>query len=222
MRWMCTGSFLGMFAMSMPALGLNANVLVLNRLYMAIRVISARRAFSMLFRDLAEVINVEDGNYISYDFENWSELSAYREQFTEHYDWVQTVRSDIAVPKIIRLLGYDRLPKQTVKLNRRNIYARDLNRCQYCGQRFSTQELTIDHVVPRRLGGGNSWQNLVCCCVACNSKKGGHTPKQAHMDLIKKPVQPRRNPVINLRLGQDKYACWQAFLDNAYWSVELK
>ena len=208
--------------MSFQSPGLNASVLVLNRLYMAIRVVNARRAFSMLFRDLAEVINVEDGNYISYDFENWSELSAYREQFNGEYDWVRTVRAQIAVPKIIRLFGYDRLPRQTVKLNRRNIYARDNNHCQYCGRRFPTQELTIDHVVPRRLGGGNSWRNLVCCCVACNSRKGGNTPRSAGMELIRKPIQPRRNPVINLRLGQDKYACWQAFLDNAYWSVELK
>ncbi|MDX1565645.1 MAG: HNH endonuclease, partial [Phycisphaeraceae bacterium] len=161
--------------MSFQSPGLNASVLVLNRLYMAIRVVNARRAFSMLFRDLAEVINVEDGNYISYDFENWSELSAYREQFNGEYDWVRTVRAQIAVPKIIRLFGYDRLPRQTVKLNRRNIYARDNNHCQYCGRRFPTQELTIDHVVPRRLGGGNSWRNLVCCCVACNSRKGGNT-----------------------------------------------
>ena len=208
--------------MSFQSPGLNASVLVLNRLYMAIRVVNARRAFSMLFRDLAEVINVEDGNYISYDFENWSELSAYRQQFNGEYDWIRTVRTQIAVPKIIRLFGYDRLPRQTVKLNRRNIYARDNNHCQYCGKRFPTQELTIDHVVPRRLGGGNSWQNLVCCCVACNSRKGGNTPRAAGMELIRRPVQPRRNPVINLRLGQDKYACWQAFLDNAYWSVELK
>ncbi|MDH3583484.1 MAG: HNH endonuclease, partial [Phycisphaerae bacterium] len=102
------------------------------------------------------------------------------------------------------------------------IYARDGNRCQYCGDRLPTSELTLDHVVPRRLGGDNSWENLVCACVPCNSKKGGRTPTQAHLALIQKPVRPRRNPVINLRLGQDKYACWQAFLDNAYWSVELK
>ena len=209
---------------TVPAIAssLNANVLVLNRLYMAIRVISARRAFSMLFREQAEVISVEDGSYASYDFENWAELSAYRDQFSPDTDWVRTIRMQIAVPRIIRLLGYDRLPKQTVKLNRRNIYARDRNRCQYCGRHFPTSELTLDHVVPRRLGGGNAWDNLVCCCVACNSRKGGRTPDQAHMKLVKAPIQPKRNPVINLRLGLDKYACWQQFLDNAYWSVELR
>jgi len=202
--------------------GLNANVLVLNRLYMAVRVINARRAFSLLFRNLAEVISVEDGKYASYDFESWNELSNYRDAMPDDTDWVQTVRAQIAVPRIIRLFGYDRLPKQSVKLNRRNIYARDRNICQYCGDKFPTSELSIDHVKPRSQGGQSSWQNLVCSCVGCNSRKGGRTPKQAHMHLIREPVQPRRNPVINLRLGQDKYACWQAFLDNAYWSVELK
>ncbi len=202
--------------------GLNANVLVLNRLYMAVRVINARRAFSLLFRDLAEVISVDNGKYASYDFDSWTELSTYREQFDAHTDWVRTVRMHIAVPKIIRLLGYDRLPKQTVKLNRRNIYARDRNVCQYCGSSFPTSELTLDHIVPRAQGGKSTWSNLVCCCVACNSKKGGRTPTQARLGLIRKPIQPRRNPVINIRLGMDKYACWQAFLDNAYWSVELK
>lgn len=201
---------------------LNANVLVLNRLYMAIRVINARRAFSLLFRNLAEVINVEDGKYLAYDFDSWTELSTYREQFDEHTDWVRTVRLHIAVPRIIRLLDYDRLPKQAVKLNRRNIYARDRNTCQYCGKRYPTSELSLDHVVPRSQGGQNTWENLVCSCVACNSRKGGRTPAQCHMQPIRKPAQPRRNPVINLRLGLDKYACWQAFLDNAYWSVELK
>ncbi len=202
--------------------GLNANVLVLNRLFMAVRVISARRAFMLLLKQAAEVISFEDGQYASYDFDSWTELSQYRDQFAEHYDWVRTVRTQIAVPKIIRLLGYDRLPAQSVKLNRRNLYARDHNTCQYCGDRFPTSELTIDHIVPRSQGGGSAWENLVCCCVACNSKKGGRTPKQAHMKLVRKPVKPRRNPVISLRLGSDKYACWQAFLDNAYWTVELK
>lgn len=203
--------------------GLNASVLVLNRYYMAIRITNARRAFSLLLRDMAEVIHLEDGQYNSYDFESWTQLSEQREQFAhDHYDWVRTVHMHIAVPKILRLFGYERLPQQTVKLNRRNIYARDSNQCQYCGRRFPTSEITLDHLVPRRFGGQSTWENLVCACVRCNTKKGSQTPEQAGMRLIRQPFRPRRNPVIKLRLGQQKYACWQAFLDNAYWSVELK
>lgn len=208
--------------MSCEATGLNASVLVLNRSYLAVRVISARRAFTMLCRQIAEVVSIDDGNYTSYSLEDWSQLSLYHELFTPDYDWVRTVRLHIAVPKIIRLLGYDRLPRQAVKLNRRNIYARDSSACQYCGRHFPTSELTLDHVLPRSMGGVSSWTNLVCACVACNSRKGGRTPEQASMKLIKKPIQPKRNPAISLRLGQDKYASWQQFLDNAYWSVELR
>jgi len=126
------------------------------------------------------------------------------------------------VPKIIRLLGYDRLPKQEVKLNRRNIFARDRNLCQYCGRKFSTQELSLDHINPRSQGGESSWTNLVCCCVKCNTRKGGRTPIQASMKLIRQPVKPHRNPVVALRVGNDRYASWRQFVDQAYWSVELK
>ncbi|MGD9692148.1 MAG: HNH endonuclease [Phycisphaerales bacterium] len=190
---------------------------------MALRVVSARRAFSLLMRDLAEVIHVDQGQYMAYDFSSWAELSIARSSFdADRTDWVRTVRFEIAVPKVVRLLGYDRLPQQHVKLNRRNLFARDRNRCQYCGAGFPTSELSIDHVVPRAQGGADSWENLVCACVRCNARKGGRTPDQARMTLITKPVRPRRNPVIALRMGQEKYASWKAFLDHAYWSVELR
>jgi 5-methylcytosine-specific restriction endonuclease McrA len=203
--------------------GIGAHVLVLNKLWMAVRVTNAQRAFSLLYRDLAEVIHVGDGSFDGYDFGGWADLpDRHREFENGDYDWVRTVRLRIAVPKVIRLLGYDRLPMQGVKLNRRNIFARDRNACQYCGTRPATSELSLDHLLPRSQGGKSSWENLVCCCVKCNAKKGGRTPQQARMLPLRKPCKPKRNPVISLRLGSDKYACWQQFLDNAYWSVELK
>src|SRR5690606_26626239 len=110
--------------------GLDAKVLVLNRFYMAIRVISARRAFAMLARDAAEVIHVDEGKHHAYSFTTWAEISDLQRRLEPHkHDWVRTVHFEIAVPKVIRLLGYDRLPAQTVKLNRRNLFARDRNRC---------------------------------------------------------------------------------------------
>ncbi len=205
------------------ASSLNADVLVLNKLWMAVRIVDARRALSLLFRDLAEVIHVADGSYTGYDFDSWADLSNVHLKFAApEYEWVHTVRLSLAVPKVIRLLGYDRLPKQDVKLNRRNIFARDHNICQYCGKHFPTSELSLDHIKPRSQGGGSSWENLVCCCVRCNTRKAGRTPDQAGIKLIRAPFKPRRNPVINLRLGSAKYASWQQFLDHAYWSVELK
>lgn len=204
------------------ASGLDAKVLVLNRYFSAIRIIDARRAFVLLAKEIAEVVAVEDGSYVSYAFHTWTELSEFRKQFEEkEHDWVRTARISIAVPKIVRVLGYDRLPREQVKLNRRNIYARDGNRCQYCGKTFPTRELTLDHVKPRVQGGGNSWTNLVCACVKCNARKGGRTPEQAGVKLIRPAVKPKRNPAISLRLGSPKYESWKAFLDEAYWTVEL-
>jgi hypothetical protein len=203
--------------------GLDCSVLVLNKNYMAIRIVGARRAFSLLFRDLAEVISLEQGQYANYDFHSWCDVSRFRRTFEpDGYDWVSTVNFYIAVPRIIRLLFYDRLPPGDVKFNRRNIFARDKNRCQYCGKRYPTSELSLDHVVPRTMGGKSVWENVVCACTDCNVKKGGRMPKQAGLALVRKPIKPRHNPLIHVHLGQERYRSWQQFLDHAYWSVELK
>lgn len=201
---------------------LESKVLVLNRLYRAIRVVSARRAFVLLFNDVAEVIHVDNGQYNNFDFKSWAEIGElYREYEHDRHEWVRTVSSELAVPRVIRLYGYDRLPRQQVKLNRRNLFARDRNHCQYCGHHFPSSELSIDHVTPRAQGGGDTWTNLVCACIRCNARKGGRTPQEAHMKLKRPPVQPKRNPVISVRLGHEKYESWKTFLDEAYWSVEL-
>ncbi len=206
-----------------PVSGLNASVLVLNRHYMAVHVVGVRRAFGLLLNQLAEVIHIEDGQYGNYDFQSWREISELRAEFKEpEEDWVRSVNFEVCVPRVLRLLYYDRLPKQRVRLNRRNIFARDGNLCQYCGKRYSTSELSLDHVVPTCRGGGTSWENLVCACVKCNVRKGGRTPKQAGMKLICKPVRPKRSPMLTVKLGNPKYASWKTFLDTAYWSVDLK
>lgn len=224
-----------------PTEQLNSKVLVLNRLYVAVRVVSARRAFCLLMRDIAEVIDVQSGKasgaaatpnaevvdvgdqYFTYDFATWASIAALQPRFEKaRYDWVRTPRLEIPVPRIIRLLGYDRLPEQTVKLNRRNLFARDRNTCQYCGRHFPTADLSIDHVLPRTQGGKDTWENLVCACIRCNARKGGRTPPQAHMKLVRPPERPKRNPIITLRLGHEKYRSWKTFLDHAYWDVELK
>lgn len=203
---------------------LDSSVLVLNKLFMAVHVISVRRAFVLLCKELAEVVSLEDGQFATYDFESWREISAYRlANFRrEDDDWVRTASTHIQVPRVIRLLSYEKVPKHTIKFNRRNIFARDNNQCQYCGKRFPTTDLSLDHIVPRSQGGGSSWENIVCACIDCNVRKGGRTPKQAHMSLIRKPEKPKRSPLLNLKLTSRKYQSWKTFLDNAYWSVELK
>ncbi len=203
---------------------LESSVLVLNKMFMAVHVISVRRAFCLLAKQQAEVVSVEEGQYLSYDFESWAELSAFRAQHfrDENDDWVRTPTVEIQAPRVIRLLDYDKVPRQAVKFNRRNIFARDNNQCQYCGRKFIMSELSLDHVVPRSQGGGTTWENIVCACVECNVRKGGRTPRQANLTLIRKPEKPKRSPMLNMKLSQKKYHTWQSFLDSAYWSVELR
>src|SRR6185312_16548059 len=136
-------------ASSVPSVGpggsgvaaLSANVLVLNRYYQAIRVVNVRRAFSLLCREQAEVVHIEtdtkgQSRWQNFAFSEWTELSQLKAEFEpDGFDWIHTVRLQIAVPRIIRLLGYDKLPRQDVKFNRRNIYARDGSKCQYCGKK---------------------------------------------------------------------------------------
>jgi 5-methylcytosine-specific restriction endonuclease McrA len=202
---------------------LSASVLVLNRFYMAVHVINVRRAVCLLFRELAEVIHLEEGQYANYNFESWLEMSQLRSSFKEpHDDWIRAINYELQVPRVIRLLGYDRIPKQTLRFNRRNLFARDGHVCQYCGDSFPTSELSLDHVVPRSRGGDTCWENIVCACVGCNVKKGGRTPKEAGLKLIRPPVKPKRSPLLSMKLGNPKYESWKTFIDNVYWNVDLK
>ena len=199
---------------------LDEKVLVLNRLYTAIRVISARRAFVMLCKDVAEVISVEEGRYLNYDFESWTEVAALQRQFEpDAHAWIRTPRLEIAVPKIIRLLGYDRLPRQQVKLNRRNLYARDANQCQYCGSR---DELTFDHLIPRSRGGRTTWQNVVAACAPCNLRKGGRLARAAGMTPRRAPVQPSAHRLQENGRQFPPNFLHQSWRDFLYWDTELE
>jgi 5-methylcytosine-specific restriction endonuclease McrA len=175
-----------------------------------------------LFKDLAEVITVDDGRYMAFDFASWREVSQARRLYRHpDDDFIRSVHFEIQVPRIIRLMDYDRLPRRRVKFNRKNLFARDGHRCQYCGKKFTSGGLSLDHVVPRSRGGLATWDNIVCACVRCNVRKGGRTPLEAGMKLIRKPVEPRTSPVVSLTLSNRKYKSWKAFLDAACWSVEL-
>jgi 5-methylcytosine-specific restriction endonuclease McrA len=196
--------------------GLACSVLVLNRLYVAIHVIGVRRAFSLLCRDLTEVVHCEDGQFAGYDFDSWREYCELRADAKQpHEDWIRSVHFEIQVPRVIRLLRYDRLPARALRLNRHTVFARDEHRCQYCGRRFPSGELSLDHVTPRSRGGTTCWENVVCSCLGCNVKKGGRTPQEAHMKLVAKPTRPKRSPLLMLKLRNPKYESWRTWLDGA-------
>ncbi len=192
---------------------LDSNVLVLNRFYMAIRIVNVRRAMTLLYRDCAEVILLDQDQYISYDFNSWCELSQLMASEKQPGDeYLSAVNFELRVPRIVRLTRFERVLSQTVRFNRKNLFARDNYCCQYCGQTHPPHKLSLDHVVPRSHGGQATWENIVCCCLKCNGRKGGRTPQQARMKLLSRPVRPRFNPLMTEAVEDPRYQCWKTFL----------
>src|SRR5438046_438837 len=95
------------------------------------------------------------------------------------------------------------------------------NTCQYCGDVFERNDLNLDHVIPRDRGGPTTWENIVCSCISCNTKKANRTPQEAGMRLIRKPKRPKWRPFVQINLGLHYHDSWKHFLDLAYWNVEL-
>ncbi len=101
---------------------------------------------------------------------------------------IKTVRQEYPRPSIIRLEKMIHRPHPHVKLTKREVLRRDNYTCQYCGQHVAI--LTVDHIIPRHLGGEHAWTNLVAACSHCNHRKGGRTIEQAQMQLLRKPSAP--------------------------------
>ncbi len=138
-------------------------VLVLNANFEPIHVCTTRRALGLVFSGKASLVMNGRGE-------------------------VRTVSRVFPRPSIIRLARMVRRPRPEVRLTKREILRRDNFTCQYCGQK--TSFLTVDHVLPRRLGGRYSWDNLVTACPSCNLRKGSRTIDQAQMTLMHPPFEP--------------------------------
>ncbi|MBI1885399.1 MAG: HNH endonuclease [Chloroflexi bacterium] len=141
----------------------SAPVLVLNQNYEPLNVCTVRRAFILVDRGKAEIL--ENGR-----------------------GYLHTITLSFPIPSVIRLIYLIRRPRPQGRLTRRDVFLRDHFRCQYCGKQ--TKDLTLDHVVPRRRGGIHDWENVVAACKPCNHRKAGRTPQEAHMHLIHQPFRP--------------------------------
>ena len=183
---------------------LDDRTLVLNRSWLAVNVTTVRRALILAYIGCARVIQPE--TFETHDFDSWLSTKPVTGERV-----IRTVAREIRVPEIIVLLAYDQQPALRVPFSRRNLFLRDNHRCQYCGIRASSEELSVDHVMPRSKGGLSTWTNCVLACHECNVRKGNRTPHEAGMRLSRTPAQPRW-PVY-LTFGSDrKRDCWQRFL----------
>ncbi len=179
--------------------------LLLNATYEPLKIVNWQKAMTLWCQGKVEVISVYD-----------------RE--------VRSVAFTFRLPSVIRLLRRIKIKRRfsDVPFSRVNIYARDNHACQYCGEPFPTAELTFDHVVPVAQGGGKHWENIVTCCIACNRKKGGRTPDQAGMKLIRHPRLPDRLLAIRIadkmnrnyvEIGLNNAP--ESWRDYLYWNAEL-
>jgi 5-methylcytosine-specific restriction endonuclease McrA len=187
--------------------------LVLNKNWLPIRVCTVRRALILVWKDLARIIGPE--NYALHDFTSWTDL-----RVDDNERCIRTVSLQIRIPEVIVLRHCDRFNRPEVVFSRRNLFRRDRNTCQYCGTKCSTEDLSIDHIVPRSLGGLSTWTNCVVACLSCNARKGNRTLERAGMKLLRNPKRPSPRMAFTFPLGRRK-ASWDQFVSEAYWNVAL-
>ena len=187
--------------------------LVLNRNWQPINVATVARALILLWNEAACVVDPVD--YQTYTWSDWAKLRPRNGEV-----FVQAVRMRLRVPEVLALTEFDRVPAAAVTFCRRNLFKRDHYACQYCGIQPGSDELTVDHVLPRSQGGVSSWENCVLACVSCNKRKADRTPEQAGMHLRHYPVRPLWNPLY--AAGDMRIQSWSKFLSEAYWNAELE
>ena len=149
------------------------DVLVLNATYEALNVTSLQRAVKLVFAGKAEVLH-------------------------HHERLLRAATFEMRMPSIIRMLYYIRRPRQQVALTKKNVLLRDDYRCQYCRAK-GDGPMTVDHVIPKSIGGPSTWENLVCACLTCNNRKNNRTPQDANMHLARKPRTPKYIPWIQVK-----------------------
>ncbi|NQT84494.1 HNH endonuclease [bacterium] len=204
--------------MLVGSIALNENVLVLNRLWQAVNICTARRAICLLYQEHAEAVLQENGSFRTLAFEDWRDFSRGADG---PFKFVHGVNYRIAVPPIVILAFYDKTPHKEVKFTRENIYHRDKNTCQYCGKSVDRRDLNLDHVIPRDFGGKTTWENIVCSCKECNTRKANRTPQQAGLTLIRNPKKPVWRPYLDFNLDRIPHEVWKHFIDIGYWKVEM-
>lgn len=166
---------------------LDAGVLVLNHNFEPLNVCGMKRGIVMMLLGKAEVVRFAETT-------------------------VHSMGDEFFAPSVLRLRKMVKRPTPELKMSRRSILARDDYTCQYCG---SKSNLTIDHVFPRHRGGETTWENMVCCCLRCNNKKGPKTPQEAGMRLPHPPRKPRYVPYISFPrfVSALRHPEWREFLE---------
>lgn len=189
---------------------LNRQTLVLNKGFLPIQLTTVRHAIELLCQERAKVV---DRNYVTYTLDQWMVESAMqaRTGTAKQDDIITTVSAIVLIPKVITLTEYETMPRRVMRFRRRDVFTRDDHTCQYCGDKFPPDQLTLDHVVPRSRGGATTWENCVTSCRPCNTVKADRTPQEAGMKLIG-GIPKRPNAGIHFTRKIQSDDVWKQFI----------
>lgn len=140
---------------------------------------------------------------------------------SEYDKIVRSPTFEMRVPSVIALKEYVQ-PSRKPAFTRFNVFLRDSWTCQYCGDKFSTQELTFDHVIPRSRGGRTTWENIVTACSSCNVRKGNRMPNVCEMKPLNKPIQPSVHQLQENGRAFPPNFLHESWSDFLYWDSELE
>jgi 5-methylcytosine-specific restriction endonuclease McrA len=207
---------------------LNSPTLVLNKSWHPIRVETIRRSLPKVFSGVAKLFDEE--TYVPYTWDEWVNLFSFDSDDNDAeelgYDFIRSSKIKVRKPEIIILTEFNKIPRNKVRLTRRNLLIRDRFTCQYTGKRLNSRNATMDHVLPKSRGGKTEWKNLVICSLDANVKKANRTPEEAGLILKNKPKEPTWNPMYSFFV-KNKPKSWDKFINTdkwnevGYWDVEL-
>jgi len=160
-------------------------VLVLNANFEPINVCTTRRAIGLILAEKAAMVVNGRGH-------------------------IHTINQLLPRPSVIRLEHMVHRPRPRVKLTRREVFRRDNYTCQYCGRHDTP--LTVDHILPKRLGGKHIWTNVVAACPSCNHRKGGRRLEEVHMHLMHVPKEPPASALYLYGRHLEEYGEWEPFI----------
>lgn len=160
-------------------------VLVLNANFEPINVCATRRAIGLILTGKAAMVANGRG-------------------------YIHTVSQQLPRPSVIRLEHMIHRPRPRVKLTRKEVFRRDNYTCQYCGR--SGSPLTVDHVIPKHLGGKHVWSNVVTACPDCNHRKGGRRLEKAHLTLKIIPSEPPASAAYLYGRHMHANGDWEQFI----------